>query len=348
MRLQSRSQSLALSFRERQANSARKRNCNPKLSLQDSFNQNSRIKLLPKIIPRATSTLSTQSHLPVKQVKLKLPRLSTLPPVPNRQDSFVKNWPDKMLSVRERAKLRFHDRMKIKELALVKKLKQAQDELNSIQNDQRQTETELQVLSPPSSEPVKYKKSFKKSRVSDVDISSENVTPRSVRFSSRIHRKNEYSSDFTDSQFDKPVELKSTEAVTSLYESTIDPEQGLEVETYPCNNCGRPFVKTRLAKHRRACKKAKKPRKIFDSMKQRLTDTIDSSYDLKRIKTQKNEKHAPVTSNWKQQHEDFIAAIRSAKKYSQEEKNSKISQPRTKTKNFENSNTREINENDEE
>ena len=264
-------QSLALSFRERQANSARKRNCDPKLSLQDISNQSTtRISHLPKINPRATSTLSTQSHLPVKQSKLKLPRLATLPAVNNRQDSFVKNWPDKMLSVRERAKLRFQDRMRQKELELVKKLKQAQDELHSIQNEQRQTETELQVVSPPSSE-VKYKKSFRKSRISDVEISSENATPRSVHFSSRIHRKHEYSSDFTDNQLDKPVELKPTEAVTSLYESTVDPEQGIEVETFPCNNCGRPFVKTRLAKHRRACKKAKKPRKVFDSMKQRLT-----------------------------------------------------------------------------
>ncbi|ELU07117.1 hypothetical protein CAPTEDRAFT_168488 [Capitella teleta] len=81
----------------------------------------------------------------------------------------------------------------------------------------------------------------------------------------------------------------------------------------PCNNCGRNFNPEALQRHAPICSKAKsKPRRVFDSSKQRLEGT-----EAAPLKGRARQRQAPAPqpkkSNWREQHEDFINAIRSAK-----------------------------------
>ncbi|XP_004609122.1 zinc finger C2HC domain-containing protein 1B [Sorex araneus] len=81
-------------------------------------------------------------------------------------------------------------------------------------------------------------------------------------------------------------------------------------ELFPCEVCGRRFAADVLARHGNICRKVfNKKRKPFNSLKQRLQGT-----DIPTVRKTAQSKSPPVKkSNWRQQHEDFINAIRSAK-----------------------------------
>ncbi|XP_054424941.1 zinc finger C2HC domain-containing protein 1B [Pteronotus mesoamericanus] len=81
-------------------------------------------------------------------------------------------------------------------------------------------------------------------------------------------------------------------------------------ELFPCEVCGRRFAADVLERHGPICKKLfNKKRKPFNSLKQRLQGT-----DIFTVRTTPQSKPPPVRkANWRQQHEDFINAIRSAK-----------------------------------
>ncbi|XP_053446590.1 zinc finger C2HC domain-containing protein 1B [Nycticebus coucang] len=81
-------------------------------------------------------------------------------------------------------------------------------------------------------------------------------------------------------------------------------------ELFPCEVCGRRFAADVLKRHGPICKKLfNKKRKPFSSLKQRLQGT-----DIASVRKAPQIKSQPVRkSNWRQQHEDFLNAIRSAK-----------------------------------
>nr|XP_021150425.1 zinc finger C2HC domain-containing protein 1B isoform X1 [Columba livia] len=78
----------------------------------------------------------------------------------------------------------------------------------------------------------------------------------------------------------------------------------------PCTTCGRRFAQDVLLRHNPICKKVfNKKRKPFNSSKQRLQGT-----EITTVRRQLPQKNQPQKkSNWRQHHEDFINAIRSAK-----------------------------------
>ncbi|KAF7254179.1 Zinc finger C2HC domain-containing protein 1B, partial [Varanus komodoensis] len=78
----------------------------------------------------------------------------------------------------------------------------------------------------------------------------------------------------------------------------------------PCEICGRKFAPGVLTRHVPICRKVfNKKRKPFDSLKQRLQGT-----EILTIKKKPPAKNQPEKkSNWRQQHENFITAIRAAK-----------------------------------
>ncbi|XP_021511447.1 zinc finger C2HC domain-containing protein 1B [Meriones unguiculatus] len=79
---------------------------------------------------------------------------------------------------------------------------------------------------------------------------------------------------------------------------------------FPCEVCGRWFATDVLERHGPICKKIfNKKRKPFDSLKQRLQGT-----DIPTVSMPPQSKAQPVRkSNWRQQHNEFINAIRLAK-----------------------------------
>lgn len=84
-----------------------------------------------------------------------------------------------------------------------------------------------------------------------------------------------------------------------------------------CGNCGRFFNEDRVAKHESICKKQKK-RKVFDGRIHRIQGTEAEVYVKKALKATPKKQKAPAAptekkSNWRKKHEEFIAAIRSAK-----------------------------------
>ncbi|XP_058524330.1 zinc finger C2HC domain-containing protein 1B [Ochotona princeps] len=84
-------------------------------------------------------------------------------------------------------------------------------------------------------------------------------------------------------------------------------------ELFPCEVCGRRFAADVLERHEPICRKLfNKKRKPFNSLKQRLQGTdipaVKKAPPSQVLLTQPVRK-----SNWRQQHEDFINAIRSAK-----------------------------------
>ncbi|XP_062981508.1 zinc finger C2HC domain-containing protein 1B [Elgaria multicarinata webbii] len=78
----------------------------------------------------------------------------------------------------------------------------------------------------------------------------------------------------------------------------------------PCETCGRHFAQEALTRHVPICKKIfNKKRKPFNSLKQRLEGT-----EIPTVKKKPPQKNQPEKkSNWRQQHENFITAIRAAK-----------------------------------
>lgn len=82
-----------------------------------------------------------------------------------------------------------------------------------------------------------------------------------------------------------------------------------------CGNCGRFFNEERVEKHESICKKQKK-RKVFDGTKHRTQGTEAEVYVKRALKSTPKKQVAVVPekkSNWRKKHEEFIAAIRSAK-----------------------------------
>lgn len=89
-------------------------------------------------------------------------------------------------------------------------------------------------------------------------------------------------------------------------------DQGTNYDTVPCPNCGRGFASNRIQKHHTVCvKNQQQRRKVFDSTKQRVQGTEASKF----FRPGKSQKAVlQPKSNWRQQHQDFINAIRAAKK----------------------------------
>ncbi|KAK0059844.1 trichohyalin [Biomphalaria pfeifferi] len=83
-----------------------------------------------------------------------------------------------------------------------------------------------------------------------------------------------------------------------------------------CSLCGRSFAPDRLGKHEKACMKASKPRKEFDSSKKRVEGTELAKYAGKAKRPDPPKKK----SNWRTQHQNFIESLRYAKKVTQIEK----------------------------
>ncbi|XP_023568030.1 zinc finger C2HC domain-containing protein 1B isoform X2 [Octodon degus] len=81
-------------------------------------------------------------------------------------------------------------------------------------------------------------------------------------------------------------------------------------ELFPCEVCGRSFAADVLERHVPICRKLfNKKRKPFNSLKQRLQGT-----DIPTVAKAPQPKSQPVKkSNWREQHEEFINTIRSAK-----------------------------------
>ncbi|XP_050415389.1 zinc finger C2HC domain-containing protein 1B isoform X2 [Patella vulgata] len=82
-------------------------------------------------------------------------------------------------------------------------------------------------------------------------------------------------------------------------------------ERSPCPICGRMFNPRPLQIHKKSCvKSANKPRKVFDSTKQRAMGT---DIPLKQMKAAQKKVVPPPKSNWRAQHEDFINTVKSAR-----------------------------------
>ncbi|XP_058163572.1 zinc finger C2HC domain-containing protein 1B [Dasypus novemcinctus] len=81
-------------------------------------------------------------------------------------------------------------------------------------------------------------------------------------------------------------------------------------ELFPCEVCGRRFAADVLERHGPICRRLfNKKRKPFNSSKQRAQGT-----DLPSLRAALPHKPPPVKkSSWRQQHREFIDAIRSAK-----------------------------------
>jgi hypothetical protein len=92
-----------------------------------------------------------------------------------------------------------------------------------------------------------------------------------------------------------------------------------DTPTLPCRHCNRPFYEDRLAKHEAICLKMQKSREKrgdFDSKKMRIQGTELEATKLSKSNNRTKSAPAPTSksSNWRKQHEEFIEALRLAKK----------------------------------
>ena len=79
--------------------------------------------------------------------------------------------------------------------------------------------------------------------------------------------------------------------------------------TVPCAKCGRNFAEDRIAKHQKVCKINSKPKKVKMFHKP-ITEKEKAKMDEVKEKT----------SKWRQQHEDFVNAMKYNRKMDQVEK----------------------------
>uniref|UniRef100_F1L8A1 C2HC/C3H-type domain-containing protein n=2 Tax=Ascaris TaxID=6251 RepID=F1L8A1_ASCSU len=84
-------------------------------------------------------------------------------------------------------------------------------------------------------------------------------------------------------------------------------------KTYPCEICGRQFIKTSLEKHEPVCKKmSKSRRKVFDSGKQRATGsdvTINDVRNAQREREKLGGTYPRPKTSWREKHETFVSAV---------------------------------------
>ncbi|KAG5463875.1 hypothetical protein LSCM1_00048 [Leishmania martiniquensis] len=130
-------------------------------------------------------------------------------------------------------------------------------------------------------------------------------------------------------------------AVRSLQMQRMPPEsvEPANMNLHPCSKCGRTFNFDRIAYHESVCKGNQK-RKVFDSSKQRrASGEGDDAYAGSAFGApsgarggRKRKLGTPMTTsqytpapaprtNWRQKHEEFISAIRSAKRADAEAQN---------------------------
>lgn len=83
----------------------------------------------------------------------------------------------------------------------------------------------------------------------------------------------------------------------------------VNVNTAPCRKCGRNFAEDRLAKHEKICKVNAKPKKVKMFHKP-ITEKEKEKMDAVKAKT----------SKWRDQHNDFVQAMKYNRKVSQVEK----------------------------
>jgi hypothetical protein len=132
-----------------------------------------------------------------------------------------------------------------------------------------------------------------------------------------------------------PIPLRSTlnQRQQQLRLPADDPYPDHNPNLHPCRKCQRTFAFDRIAYHESVCK-GNKPRKQFNSKKQRLSDFDE--YEIRAAATTARGggggagrtarggagSRAPLVdarqsgaTSWRRQHADFIAAIRSAKQH---------------------------------
>uniref|UniRef100_A0A8C4NIA2 Zinc finger, C2HC-type containing 1A n=1 Tax=Eptatretus burgeri TaxID=7764 RepID=A0A8C4NIA2_EPTBU len=93
-------------------------------------------------------------------------------------------------------------------------------------------------------------------------------------------------------------------------EGHVEEETRKELHLVPCIVCKRTFQVQSLKKHEQICRKqSTKKRKVFNAQRQRFEGT-----DIPYVPPLPQAPQLPVKKqNWRQKHEDFINAIRSAK-----------------------------------
>lgn len=91
-----------------------------------------------------------------------------------------------------------------------------------------------------------------------------------------------------------------------------DEEEYVPVQLEECHKCGRKFNLESLARHSKICDKVSKPRKVFNSRKQRL-EGLEAVEAKKTKVTPSVAQKAPRKKDWRRQHEEFIKTIRSAR-----------------------------------
>nr|XP_022916441.1 uncharacterized protein LOC111426236 isoform X2 [Onthophagus taurus] len=98
---------------------------------------------------------------------------------------------------------------------------------------------------------------------------------------------------------------------------TLQSPSDVSLELVPCAICSRTFLPASLLKHSKVCEKnARKKRKIFDSLKQRIEGTDLAEFHQKSyLKSKQHEEPEPklIKNNWKQKHMQLVEAIRAAK-----------------------------------
>ena len=88
------------------------------------------------------------------------------------------------------------------------------------------------------------------------------------------------------------------------YSNAYDDEGG-NVNTVPCSKCGRNFGEDRIGKHEKTCKVNAKPKKVKMFHKP-ITEKEKAKMDAIKEKT----------SKWRQQHDDFVQAMKYNRKVS--------------------------------
>lgn len=82
----------------------------------------------------------------------------------------------------------------------------------------------------------------------------------------------------------------------------------------PCAICARTFMPQSLEKHSRICERtAARKRRVFDSAKQRIQGTELQGFRSRQEKKRQNEKASRSSASWKQNHDEFLRAIRAAR-----------------------------------
>ncbi|XP_077999613.1 uncharacterized protein LOC144452393 [Glandiceps talaboti] len=249
----------------------------------------------------------------------------------NFDDDFVETPHRETRKPGPKVKAVLHDKIKQKELELQLMIEQQQLEIEQVREEEEKASLERKKrqeqrlreerLRRIKQEEERLEKQHQAREIEDeptddysLDSYRPSPEPEPIRYTKPKPKKTVKRPPPPPKEPDENIEPYFKNEKDNFYATVEDDEAGIQLNLKSCPSCGRKFAADRLSKHTKVCKQTiNKKRKVFDPVKNRTAGTELEKYIRQGKHLEDGPK--PKASNWRRKHEDFVRAIRDARKF---------------------------------